>query len=169
MTAPFLFHSVKGLTSSGAFQRSLPLVTPPTQHPPPTPCRGNPYWAVPPLSGEMNGADFHSSSISQYRAVRHVRTSMVWYVILHRFLQEIPPWISFRDIHVSAWTTPRRGHLRGVATPDPATWGFELPTEYSTADVPTVTEFTDEDYRCSSDEETKDWPYANENSREKST
>ena len=96
--------------SSVAFRPSTPLVTPPpppTQHPQPT--------------GVMNGEDFHSSSIFQYRAVRHVQTSMVCYAILCRFLWDIPHRITFRDICVLAWDTPQRGHLHGVATPDPAT------------------------------------------------
>ena len=94
---------------------------------------------------------------------------MVRYVILRRFLQEIPPLIYFRDLRVSAWTTPRRGNLRGVTTPDPATWVFDLPTEYSTDDVPAATELTDEYYGGSSDEEMKDWPDANGNSGDDST
>ena len=85
---------------------------------------------------------------------------MVRYMILRRFLREIPPRISFRDLRVLAWTTPRWGNLRGVATPDPATWGFDLPTKYLTADVPVATELTDEDYGGSSDEEMKYWPDA---------
>ena len=98
-----------------------------------------------------------------------MRTKMVRYVILRRFLQEISPRISFRDLQVSAWTTPRRGHLRGVATPDQETWGFDLPTEYSTADVPAATELKDEDYGVSSDEEMKDWPDADGNNGDDST
>ena len=94
---------------------------------------------------------------------------MVCYVILRRFLREIPPRISFCDLRVSAWTTPPRGHLRGVATPDPATWGFDLPTKYSTADVPAAMELTDEDYRGISDKEMKDWPDADGNNGDDST
>ena len=94
---------------------------------------------------------------------------MVRYVILRRFLREIPPRISFRDLRVSAWTTPRRGHLRGIATTDPATWGFDLPTKYSTANVPAATELTDEDYGGSSDEEMKDCPDADGNNGDDST
>ena len=145
MNRTLVFHDVTRLTSSGAFWHSPRLVTPTTQHPQQTPRRGSPYWAVPPFPGETNGADSHSSAISQHWAVRHVHTSMVRYVILRRFLREIPPRISFRDIRVSAWATPRRGHLCVVANPDPSTWGFELPTKYSTANVPAATELTDED------------------------
>ena len=72
-----------------------------------------------------------------------MRTSMVRYVILRRFLREIPPWISFRDPQVLAWLTPKRGNLRGVANPDLATWGPDLSKEYSPADVPEAMEMTD--------------------------
>ena len=109
------------------------------------------FWTGLPHGGYIYTALLHSSAIFQYRAVIHVRTSMVCYVILRRFLWEIPPRISFRDIRVSAWATPRRGHIRGIANPDPATWGFELPTEYSTSEVPAATELTDEDYGGSLD------------------
>ena len=98
-----------------------------------------------------------------------MRTKMVRYVILRRFLQEIPPLIYFRDLRVSAWTTPPRGHLRGFANPDPATWGFDLPTEYSTADVTEAKELKDKDYGSSSDEEKKDWLNADGNSGDDST
>ena len=50
---------------------------------------------------------------------------MVCYVILRRFLREIPPWIYFRDPQVSDWLTLKGGHLYGVATPELATWGNE--------------------------------------------
>ena len=93
-----------------------------------------------------------------------MRTSTVRYVILCRFLWEIPPRIYFREIRVSAWATPQRGHIRSVATPDPATWGFDLPIEYSTADVPAATELTYEDYGGISDGEMKNWPDADGNS-----
>ena len=81
---------------------------------------------------------------------------MVRYMILRRFLREIPPWISFRDSQVSAWLTPKVGHLRGVATPDLATWSPEQSTEYSSADVPAATGITDVDYVDISDEEMED-------------
>ena len=90
---------------------------------------------------------------------------MVRYVIFCRFLQEIPPWISFRNPRVSAWLTPKRGHLRGVATPDPATWGPDISKEYFPADVPEATGMTDEDYG-DNDEEMDDWPDADGDSRD---
>ena len=83
---------------------------------------------------------------------------MVRYVILRRFLREIPPWISFRDLQVLAWLTPKGGHIRGVATPDLATWFPEHFTEYLSADVPVATVITDEDYGDSLDKEMEDWP-----------
>ena len=83
---------------------------------------------------------------------------MVRYVILRRFLQEIPSWISYRDPWVSAWITPKGGHIRGAATPYLATWGPEHLTEYLPADVPAATGMTDEDYGDSSDEEMEYWP-----------
>ena len=58
---------------------------------------------------------------------------------------------------VLAWLTPKGGHLRGVATPDLATWGPEYSTEYLSADVPAATGITDEDYGDSSDEEMEEW------------
>ena len=82
---------------------------------------------------------------------------MVRYVTLRRFLREIPPWISFRDSQVSAWLTPKGGYLRGVTTPDLATWSPEHSTEYSSADVPAATVITNEDCVDSSDEEMEDW------------
>ena len=100
------------------------------------------------------------------RAVGHALTNMVRYVILRRFLQDIPPWISFRDSQVSAWLTPKGGHLRVVATPDLATWSPEHSTEYSSADVPVVTGITNEDYGDSSDEEMEDWQDDDGNSGE---
>ena len=82
---------------------------------------------------------------------------MVRYVVLRRFLQEIPPWISFRNPQVSDWITLKGGHIRGVATPDLSTWGPENLTEYSSADVPAAMGITDEDYGDSSNEEMEDW------------
>ena len=81
---------------------------------------------------------------------------MVRYMILRRFLREIPPWVSFRDSQVSAWLTPKGVHMRGVATPNLATWVPEHSTEYPSADVPVATGITDEDYGDSSDEEMED-------------
>ena len=78
---------------------------------------------------------------------------MVRYVILCRFLREIPSWISFRDPRVLAWLTLKGGHIRGITTPDLATWGPEHLTEYLPADVPAATGMTDEDYGDRSDEE----------------
>ena len=45
---------------------------------------------------------------------------MVRYVILRRYLREIPTQISFRNTRISAWFTPRKGHLRGVKLLSPA-------------------------------------------------
>ena len=46
------------------------------------------------LAGETNGAEIHSGPIFTYYADKHVLTSMVRYVILRRFLREIPSRIS---------------------------------------------------------------------------
>ena len=83
---------------------------------------------------------------------------MVRYVVLRRFLQEIPSRISFRDPRVSAWLTPKGGHLRGVATPALADWGAGLLPKNLFDGVPAATETDDEDYGDSSDEEMDDWP-----------
>ena len=83
---------------------------------------------------------------------------MVRYVILRKFLQELPLWVSFRDPRGSDWLTPRGGHLREVAIPDLATWGAGLLPKDLSAEVPAATELTDEDTGNSSDEETEDWP-----------
>ena len=91
---------------------------------------------------------------------------MVRYVILRRFLREIPPWISFRESQVSDWLTPKGGHIRGVATPYLATWGPEHSTEYPSDGVPAATGITDEDYGDSSDKEMEDWPNDDGNSGE---
>ena len=82
---------------------------------------------------------------------------MVRYVFLRRFLREIPPWISFRAPQASAWLSPKGGHLRGVDTPDVATWSPKHYTVYSSAEVPTVMEITDDDYGDRSDEEMENW------------
>ena len=47
---------------------------------------------------------------------------MVRYVILRRFLREIPPKISLRNTYISAWLTPQQGHLQGVHIPDAVFW-----------------------------------------------
>ena len=110
------------------------------------------------LAGETNGAENYSgTTISTHRAVGHKLIIMVRYVVLRRFLREIPPWISFHDSQVSAWLTPKGGHLRGVDTPDLATWSPEHSTDYSSSDVPTATGITNDDYGDSSDEEMEDW------------
>ena len=79
-------------------------------------------------------------------------------MIFRRCLREIPPWISLRDPRVPAWLTPKRGNLRGVATPDLATWGPDISKEYLPADVPEATGIADKDYGDISDEEMDDWP-----------
>ena len=48
--------------------------------------------------------------------------TMVRYVILQRYLREIPPQISFRNTRISAWFTPQKGHLRGVKLLSPEDW-----------------------------------------------
>ena len=83
---------------------------------------------------------------------------MVRYVILRKFLQELPRWVSFRDPRGSDWFTPRGGHLREVAIPDLATWGAGLSPKDLSAEVPAATALTDEETGDSSDEETDDWP-----------
>ena len=47
---------------------------------------------------------------------------MVRYVILRRFLRDIPPKISLRNTYISVWITPRRGHLQGVNISDASSW-----------------------------------------------
>ena len=47
---------------------------------------------------------------------------MVHYVILRQFLHEVPPKISLWNTCISAWLTPRRGHLQGVKIPDVEIW-----------------------------------------------
>ena len=118
------------------------------------------------MPGETDSAEIHSGANFLYLAVRHVRTSIVCYVIFHRFLREIPPWISFCDPRVSAELTPKRGHLRGVATQDPETWGPDISKEYLPSNVPGLTGITDEDYGDSSDEEMDGWPDADGDSRD---
>ena len=105
-------------------------------------------------------------TIFTYCADRHVLTSMVRYVILRRFLREIPSWISFRDPRVLAWLTPRGGHLRGIATPDLANWGAGLSPKDLPANVPAATGVIDEDYRDILDKETEDWTADDGNSRD---
>ena len=83
---------------------------------------------------------------------------MVCYVILRKFLQELPLWVNFRDPQGSDWFAPRGGHLREVAIPYLATWGAGLLPKDLSAKVPVATELTDEDTGDSSDEETEDWP-----------
>ena len=92
-------------------------------------------------------------TIFKYFAERHVLTSMVRYVILRKFRQELPLWVSFRDPRGSDWFAPRGGHLREVAIPDIATWGAGLLPKDLSAEVPAVTELTDKDTGDSSDEE----------------
>ena len=70
-----------------------------------------------------------------YCADRHVLTSMVCYVILRRFLREIPSWISFRDPRVSAWLTPG-GEDIYVASP-PQIWQPGAPEYYQRTCLPT--------------------------------
>ena len=47
---------------------------------------------------------------------------MVRYVILRRFLHKVPPKRSFQNTGISAWLTPRRGHLWGVKFTDSNIW-----------------------------------------------
>ena len=54
---------------------------------------------------------------------------MVFYVIICRFLQEIPPSISFRSARLLAWLYAKGVHLRNVQTPAPETW-CTLPNDY---------------------------------------
>lgn len=52
---------------------------------------------------------------------------MVRYVTLRSHLGEIPPSISFRPRSTSDWRHAKLGFLRGVLTPDPATWDATPP------------------------------------------
>ena len=47
---------------------------------------------------------------------------MVRYVILRRFLCDIPPKLSFWNTCISAWLTLQQGNLRGVQFPDSTIW-----------------------------------------------
>ena len=47
---------------------------------------------------------------------------MVRYVTLRRYLDEIPPSISFRPHYTSELRYGKKGFLHGVNTPDPALW-----------------------------------------------
>ena len=47
---------------------------------------------------------------------------MVCYVILRRFLRDVPPKLSFWNTCISARLTPQQGHLRGVKFPDSTIW-----------------------------------------------
>ena len=79
---------------------------------------------------------------------------MVRYVILRKFLQELPLWVSFRDPRGLDWFAPRGGQLREVAIPDLATWGAGLLPKDLSVKIPAATELTDEETGDSSDEET---------------
>ena len=48
--------------------------------------------------------------------------NMVFYVTLHRYLDEIPPSISFWPHYTLAWRYAKQGFLHGVNIPDPALW-----------------------------------------------
>ena len=60
---------------------------------------------------------------------------MVRYLILRQFIHDISPKISFRNNRISAWTTSRRGHIRGVKFPDPTTWN---PIQKTTINILTI-------------------------------
>ena len=47
---------------------------------------------------------------------------MFQYLILRQFIRNVPPKLSFWNTPISAWTTPRRGNLRGVKFPEPTNW-----------------------------------------------
>ena len=82
---------------------------------------------------------------------------MVRCVILRRLLQEIPPLISFRNTHFPAWLTPRKGHLRGVKLPSPATWSPDPKTDQLDDDASTIA--SEDSYpELRSDNENDDWP-----------
>ena len=86
---------------------------------------------------------------------------MVRYAILHRFLREIPPKISLWNTCISAWLTPRQGHLRGVKIPDAESWSPF--TKYKKLiDDATHTISVSDDYEpdFGSDDE-NDWSYDN--------
>ena len=82
---------------------------------------------------------------------------MVRYVILRRLLQEIPPLISFRNTRFSAWLTPRKGHLRGVKLPSPATWSPDLKPAQLDDDASTIA-LEDSYPELRSDDKNDDWP-----------
>ena len=85
-----------------------------------------------------------------------LKPTMVWYVILRRYLQEIPPQISFRNTRFSAWFTPRKGHLRGVKLPSLAPWSPDLKPTHLDDDASTIA--SEERYPdCGSDDGNADW------------
>ena len=70
--------------------------------------------------------------------------TMVGYVILCRYLREIPPQISFRNNRSSVWFTPQKGNLRGVKIPSQAPWSPDIkPTQL---DDYTITIASEESY-----------------------
>ena len=86
---------------------------------------------------------------------------MVRYVILRRFLREIPPSISiFRQFRPSAWLTPKRRFLHGVDTPDLATWSPNHEKETFHDDETAATDISEDASISSLDKEKDSWPEA---------
>ena len=109
--------------NSGAFRRS-PLFSHPTHHKPlPTSRRGIHTRVAPlrhrcPAALENTPATIPCTSL----IVTECTINMVRYVTLHRYLDEIPPSISFQPHYTSAWRYAKQGFLHVVNTPDPVLW-----------------------------------------------
>ena len=83
------------------------------------------------------------------------------YVILPRFLREIPATISiFRQFHPSAWLTTKKGFLHGVDTPDPATWSPKHGKEAFPDDKTATTDISDDTLLLSLDNDKDRWSNA---------
>ena len=71
---------------------------------------------------------------------------MIRYVTLRRYLDEIPPSISFRPHYTSAWRYTKQGFLHGENTPDPALWDT-APSKLSKHDFFTSDRLDDATFR----------------------
>ena len=82
--------------------------------------------------------------------------TMFQYVILRRYLREIPPQISFRNTRFSAWFAPRKGHLLEVKLPSLEPWIPDLKPTQLDNDASTIA--LEESYQdFGSDDGNYDW------------
>ena len=107
-------------SSGGAFQCSPPLALTKKNRPLQLPVEG--AHLEPLLSAGGYRRRRPKSPENSRRYAPPTTIVMVRHLILRQFICNIPSKRSFRNNRILAWTTPRRGNLRGVKFPDPTTW-----------------------------------------------